>query len=326
MKFSVGDLIVVKRSGEEGKVVSIINKEMLEVDIHGVTFPIYLDEVDHPYLKWFTAQNKQKKKGASFPEQLPVERPAPSRKVSRGLYLSFLPVYKTIDMEERVDQLKVYFINESEHNVRLKYAVKTSGKTLFHYDSQVHRFSDLYLHYVDWATMNEIPRFEWELTSLADGATVSGQIKIKAARLFEHINTLQTDNLPSFSYLLINDFPEFQMPEPEQKVVPVFRGPVRSVKDIPKYEVDLHIEAILEDCKGLTNSDIIDIQVAELNKYLRLAVNNQQDSMVIIHGLGKGILREAVHNILRQWPEIKSFENTWTPKYGFGATVINFKY
>ena len=48
--------------------------------------------------------------------------------------------------------------------------------------------------------------------------------------------------------------------------------------------------------------------------------------MVVIHGLGKGKLREEVHAILKQMPEIGRFKNEWSGKYGFGATEIYFKY
>ena len=61
MKFSIGDKIVLKRTDEEGIVVGFIGKDMLEVEVNGTHFPVYMDEVDHPYLKWFTEKSKQKK-------------------------------------------------------------------------------------------------------------------------------------------------------------------------------------------------------------------------------------------------------------------------
>ena len=47
--------------------------------------------------------------------------------------------------------------------------------------------------------------------------------------------------------------------------------------------------------------------------------------MIVIHGVGKGKLKDEVHKVLRQVPEIKSFTNEWMGGYGFGATEIHFK-
>lgn len=61
MKFSIGDDIVLKRTGEEGRVVAIISKTMVEVEVNGTAFPVYTEDVEHPYLKWFTQKSPTKK-------------------------------------------------------------------------------------------------------------------------------------------------------------------------------------------------------------------------------------------------------------------------
>ena len=93
-----------------------------------------------------------------------------------------------------------------------------------------------------------------------------------------------------------------------------------------RYEVDLHIEALVDDKKGLTNADCIKIQLDTLQRYLHLAIVHRQERMVVIHGLGKGKLREEVHAILKQTKEVGRFKNEWSGKYGFGATEIYFRY
>ena len=101
MKFSIGDNIVLKRSGEEGHVTAFINDQMLEVEVGGTTFPVYIDDVDHPYLKWFTEKKKVKK--SSPPEQLPVESEQFKKpRLAGGTYLLFVPVVKIQEMEDVV--------------------------------------------------------------------------------------------------------------------------------------------------------------------------------------------------------------------------------
>lgn len=87
MKFSVGDRIVLNRTGEEGHVTALINKQMIEVEVGGTVFPVHLEDIDHPYLKWFTDKSAKKKK--ALPEQLPVEKIAErKRRLAKGVYLS----------------------------------------------------------------------------------------------------------------------------------------------------------------------------------------------------------------------------------------------
>ena len=93
-----------------------------------------------------------------------------------------------------------------------------------------------------------------------------------------------------------------------------------------KYEIDLHIEQLVANKKGLSNAEIVNLQLNTFRHYLQLAIVHHQERMVVIHGLGKGRLREEVHAILKQTPEVSRFKNEWSGKYGFGATEIYFRY
>lgn len=62
MKFSIGDIVLLKRTGEEGHVSAYINDKMVEIEVQGLVFPVHLDDIDHPYLKWFTEKKKVREK------------------------------------------------------------------------------------------------------------------------------------------------------------------------------------------------------------------------------------------------------------------------
>jgi hypothetical protein len=53
MKYQIGDIVLLLHSNEEGKVVDIISDKMLMVDVQGVVFPVYMDQIDFPYFKRF---------------------------------------------------------------------------------------------------------------------------------------------------------------------------------------------------------------------------------------------------------------------------------
>ncbi|MFZ8278351.1 hypothetical protein ACO1KY_14530, partial [Staphylococcus aureus] len=54
MKYQIGDDILVLHSNEEGKVVEIINDKMVMIEVRGVKFPAYMDQIDFPYFHRFT--------------------------------------------------------------------------------------------------------------------------------------------------------------------------------------------------------------------------------------------------------------------------------
>lgn len=333
MKFSIGDKIVLKQTGEEGHVVSYINDKMIEVTVNDTTFPVYLDEVDHPYLKWFT-EKKKVKKIRTEPEQLPVERQKlrPQR-LPKGIYLSFFPVFKENEMEDIVDHLKIYLLNELPDPIQYVYDVKFLHQSEFRLEGKLHPFGHLYLHNIPYGDMNDQPRFHWQVTNLqnTDLEVAEDVLRIRPQKLFGHINDLLQKNEPSFSYLLLEDFkPKSKKQEKPEKHVPLEKPPAshfsRLVTDFPRYELDLHIEKLVSSIQGLSNADMLAIQLETLRKYIDIAVAHKQDRMVIIHGLGKGVLRDEVHKVLKQTSEVKKFANEWQGQYGFGATTVYFKY
>ena len=54
MKFQIGDRVTVLHSNEEAEVVEMINDKMVLVDVRGVRFPAYIDQLDFPYFKRFS--------------------------------------------------------------------------------------------------------------------------------------------------------------------------------------------------------------------------------------------------------------------------------
>lgn len=54
MKYQVGDDIIVLHSNEEGKVIEVISDKMVMIEVRGVKFPAYMDQIYFPYFKRFT--------------------------------------------------------------------------------------------------------------------------------------------------------------------------------------------------------------------------------------------------------------------------------
>ncbi|MCB9046800.1 MAG: Smr/MutS family protein [Chitinophagales bacterium] len=339
MKFSIGDKILLKQTDEEGVVTAYINTDMVEVEVGGVVFPVHTDEIDHPYLKWFTQKKKQPAKKV-IPEQLPVEKQKLRKpRLPKGIYLSFMPEYKLEEMEDIVDILKIYLLNETGREIQYRYEQTLRNDATFTHEGRLHAFGHVYLHSIEYDLMNDQPRFNWWLDDVhdADLAPASGSVRIKPQKLFQHIDELLTKNEPSFNYLLIEDF-NVKVPEIEEKKIempkPTMRNPGSNIKppmsksqrDFTPDTIDLHIENLVDSTRGMSNADIITIQLHALQDHLRMVIRERQQRLMIIHGLGKGKLRDEVHRILSETLEVKSYDNSWHGGYGFGATEVWFEY
>lgn len=334
MKFSIGDKVLLIPTNEEGIVIDFIGTDMLEVEVNGVRFPIYIADVDHPYLKWFTEKSISKKP-QKMVETLVVEQPKQRpTKLAKGIYISFIPVFRKDEIEDIVDTLKIHLLNEMPVFISFRYEVKLTHSTYFILEGNLHPFANIYLHSIDLATMNDQPRFHWQFEDEKNKhfKTEEGILKIKSTKLFQHIDQLLRSNEPSFSYLLISDFvekPKKTDSQPSFHVVPSSPKAqylkLHSLSELPRNELDLHIEELIDNVKGLSNDVMLHIQLNALEKYIHLAILHHLDRMYVIHGVGAGVLKKAVHDFLTTVPEVKYFKNEWMGKYGYGATLVVFK-
>jgi dsDNA-specific endonuclease/ATPase MutS2 len=87
-----------------------------------------------------------------------------------------------------------------------------------------------------------------------------------------------------------------------------------------RFEVDLHIEELLEDTSGMENADIIRYQLRYFEKCLDEAQRRPVKRFVVIHGVGKGRLRDEIRKQLSA-DNIEHYDAPLS-KYGFGATEI----
>lgn len=89
-------------------------------------------------------------------------------------------------------------------------------------------------------------------------------------------------------------------------------------------EVDLHIEELIDDYRGMTNARIIAIQLAHFQRELDNAIDKNISRIIFIHGVGTGRLKQEIITVLKTYPKIK-FQDASYAKYGFGATEVILK-
>lgn len=339
MKYQIGDIVLILHSNEEGRVVDIINDKMLMVDVKGVSFPVYMDQVDFPYFRRFTEKKLfPAKKEKQFVDDIRKEKPSQDKRTADGVWLTFLPV---MDMDEFgdvvVEELKLHLINRTETPYRFVYKLHFFGKPDFELKNTIQPFEDFYLHDVDFADLNDSPSFEFDFSLLQPDKKKAehfeSSVKLKPKQLFAKIEELKEKNQATFSQRLFENYPDkviedtVEMGKLAAKGYKIYEAskarqhlePARSV-------IDLHIEKLTDDYRRMNNYEIVNLQLKTFEKYYHLAVAHHQPSLIVIHGVGEGVLRDEIHDILRLKKEVKSFVNQYHPNFGYGATEIFFQY
>lgn len=338
MKYEVGDDIVVMHSNDEGKVIEIINDKMVLIEVKGVKFPAYMDQIDFPYFKRFTEKKLfAEKKPKVFIDQIVKEKRRDEVKVADGIWLTLFPKFDTdVFGDDLVSLFKVYIINRTGLGYEFTYKLNYSGHCNFEITSDLFPFKDFYLHDVGFEDMNDNPSFDFEFhLSKPDKHKADfceAHFRIKAKQLFQKIEEIKEKNLPSINHRLIEKYPDklsedtgIDMSKLSAKGYKIYdAAKARQHLEPSRSVIDLHIEKITDNWKHMTNFEIITLQLKEFEKWYDLAVANRQQNLIVIHGVGKGRLKEEIHDILKIKKEVKSFINQYDARFGYGATEILF--
>ncbi len=103
----------------------------------------------------------------------------------------------------------------------------------------------------------------------------------------------------------------------------------QQVKKQPKsneiVECDLHINALLDTTAGLSNKDMLEVQLDEFRRVMNENIKRKGAKIVFIHGKGEGVLRKTLLDELkRKYPRCEAQDASFR-EYGFGATLITIR-
>ena len=91
------------------------------------------------------------------------------------------------------------------------------------------------------------------------------------------------------------------------------------------WEIDLHIEHLLDSHRGLSNTEILLKQMHHFRSKFSNAKNQRIQKLIVIHGVGEGVLKNEIRTFLHRQEHIEFFDGSYL-EYGKGATEIRFFY
>lgn len=325
MKLQVGDKVRFLNEAESGWVTKVISNDVVRVEIEDGL------EIDVATLELI------KVPGSS------VESNSTPKKVEKEITIEIDngPVFEyskdlkeklSIDFTRNGNLFDVFFVNGLESDFHLFVFEKVDGTYIFEKDvivssnSIIKAFStsiqDTSGYLIEGIWLNQ--------TGKHKNSPISTVVKVKTARFFKEdsyqpsaikgrrsiseVIFEEDDLMHQIDVSRLNDF----------KKVDTSKGPKYSKPhQAPEtMEIDLHIEELIDKHKHLTNGEIVNIQLNALEDKINSAIRNNCKELVVIHGVGKGVLRDEVRKLIKNMG-FRYSDGSYA-KYGYGATLLEF--
>lgn len=90
-------------------------------------------------------------------------------------------------------------------------------------------------------------------------------------------------------------------------------------------EVDLHINELVDSTSGMSNADMLLLQLDKFHAVIAENKTHKGQKIVFIHGKGEGVLRKEIEKLLKTRYKTYYFQDASFREYGFGATMVTIK-
>ncbi len=255
----------------------------------------------------------------------------------QGTQLSFLPI---TNREGLTEKFLLYLINDTKSDVIYDIKLLLNYRT-DSWNGKLDSTSYIELGEMIYDDLNEAPEFEVEIKWITTEGVSEADfkvLKIKAKSFFKTLKTAPLLNQPSHLYQLFNKSTS-EDTKPKEDLTAYTKRHAKptwySGKNLDlvnqidtsnlahfSREIDLHIEALRDNSSKMSNAEIIAVQLEAFEDYLLKALRLGVPSFFVIHGIGKGKLRNEIATRLMKHPDVDTFKNEYHPKYGWGATEV----
>lgn len=343
----VGDIVRYLNSVGGGKIVRI-DGNMAYVDEDGFETPVLLKECvvvtpSQPKAKSeskFVAPPTVVPAAAQKQEETVEETPA-------GEKLNIVLAYEPEEIKHlNTTEYDAYLVNDSNYYLYFTYLVKSNlHDWVTRFAGIVEPGIQVHLEHVTRDMVNSIDRVAIQYIAFKQGK----EFKLKAPVAVEYA----VDNTKFFKLHCFHDNDYFDTPViafdivkndiPQRSVVfdsghleeamlrkkaadkPERRNVEKKQRRQDIIEVDLHISELLDSTSGLSNTEMLEVQLKEFNSVMQKYQRDKGTKIVFIHGKGEGVLRNALLKELKYKYKNCDVQDASFREYGFGATQVTIR-
>lgn len=330
IKYKLGDHVWLKHTQEEAVVVDFVDMFMLKVRVNDLEVPVYKEDVDL-YQKQDQKVIEAEAKEIWSDEELYFQKYG--KEVQSGFYLSFVPV----SSKEGADYFDMMLVNDTNDDIRFEVKLYLMGELYMHLKNPLARRYIYQLGDIAFDELNENPEIEIILEHRSHPLLqLFKRIKIRPKSFFKDLSSTPVLESTAYNYKLgfLSEIPS--RPDQEIIITPALKKQLqrklaenKMVQPQQKHAyffvpdvIDLHIECLVDNPKGMSNAEMIKVQLNHFKHTLDDAIAHHREKLTVIHGIGKGKLRQEIWEILRHTPAVRSYNNEYHPNYGFGATFV----
>ncbi len=358
MQLNIGDKVRYLNEVGEGTVIKIIDDKTVEItNEHGINVPVAKTELikieekeekeekeikntvqenKHIYVT-HNAYNYAERDQWDYLENKEQEQKN-EKQQEENIYIAFVPEN---DNNPANSDIELYFINNSRYS--LLYTISVEDKAEYvnieaeKIEPHTKSFVSTYKREdISKLTNIQIQVLFYKTTYFTPISPINETIKIRPSKFFKKNVFAENDFFDNYAILI----PVFHKTKPETNNLSEeeIRKMIETKKDLlpePKthhniskttkqdtVEVDLHINKIIDNFKGLTNGEMLNIQLNFFKQNLENAIANKVKRIVFIHGIGNGTLKHELRKILdNEYPDIQ-YQDASFKEYGYGATML----
>ena len=270
-----------------------------------------------------------------------------------GVHLAFDPVF---NQEGETDSYQLYLLNGSEHKILFEVKVRTGSTARFSKFGPLPAGDKLQLTRVAYHWLNERLTLDLDVRAAVEGGTGPRhyqQLKIKPKQFFSSYREVPQLSRGAHLYTV---FPRIDSSSVAERTTapslreltraqvkkqatttaapglhlgppPQMTRPPSTLQDRVAFAdtLDLHLTALVDDPARIPKAEVLATQLRAFDQYIDQALRLDVKQVYIIHGVGDGVLKAAIHKRLETVPFVRKFHNSYHPRYGYGATEVLFE-
>jgi hypothetical protein len=343
MLFGIGNRVKFIHTGTEGKIVDRLDNGLFIVELDGgvdiPASPEHLQRIGGNEVKSSVKAKFVQGKSEPKMREIPQARRQYEILKSEGIQMAF-----ELMKDGSMQRYAVYMLNDTQYQALYEVEILVKGKSIKKLNGKVDPTAIFKIMEMPSDYLSDNPTLKISCRQVStEGMTdwLKKEFKLKPKQFFSKKKTAVLLDRSAHVYKL---FEPYELKKKEESLkkythkkisqqIPKLKNDGIYEKwtgaDVKKFanfplEKDLHIENLVKDHSKMSNGEIMKTQLNHFHGYLDEATRLGVQKVFVIHGIGKGKLRNEIATILMRNPDVKTFKNEYHPKYGTGATEVFF--
>ncbi len=358
MAIKIGDKVRFLNTTGGGIVRGFNGKDQVLVeDEDGFEIPAWIRECvvvgEGPQVH---SSNKPKTNAAEMEKQILSTRQQPDEKEEvieetpegerLNVYLAYLP---TDPKAIQQCGYEAYFVNDSNYYLYFNYMNRENNSWTSRYHGQIEPNTKIFLEEFEKKDLNQLERICVQLIAFKKDKpftlknAISVELRLDTVKFYKLHCFMENDFFDEEAIIcpiVRGDLPEREMlisasdiqtamqhkERKEQHKAPQTQSIVKKKEaNSSILEVDLHIDELLDDTTGMSNTDMLNYQLDKFREVMDRYAHNTGQKIIFIHGKGEGVLRKAIEKELNTRYKQHYYQDASFREYGFGATMVTIK-